>query len=185
MEKRPTVFIGSSSEGLPVANAFKKKFGKKAIVDVWNAGQVFRQGEGYLESLLNASSLYEFAILVFTSDDTTTIRDQTHATPRDNVLFEFGLFLGRLGRRRSYVVAQDKLRLPSDLLGIHFDRFKLDDEGKPDRAFAKVANRIVAEVLDRHENAVEFPSSRRPHWPSAISRTSSIGYSTNSTTISP
>ncbi|VWX61582.1 conserved hypothetical protein [Burkholderiales bacterium 8X] len=156
MDNRPTVFIGSSSEGLAIAETIKKKFGSKAVVDIWNGGQVFGQGSAYLESLLTASSLYEFAILIFTSDDTTTSRDQTHASVRDNVLFEYGLFLGRLGPKRSYALVQDTLRIPSDLLGIHFNRFKLTSEGKLDRSFARTSNAIVNEILRRHANTVEF-----------------------------
>ena len=156
MDKRPTVFIGSSSEGLPVANALAKRFGDKAIVDVWDAGNVFRSMESYLDSLLIASSLYEFAILVFTSDDQTTSRDETHATARDNILFEFGLFLGRVGRRRTFGLVLDKLHVPSDLQGIHFDKFKRRADGRPVAAFTTLADRIVGQVLERHATQAEF-----------------------------
>ena len=59
MDKRPTVFIGSSSEGLPVANALSKRFGDTAIVDVWDAGNVFRSMELPGIASLIASSFAE------------------------------------------------------------------------------------------------------------------------------
>ena len=47
-------------------------------------------------------------------------RGETKATPRDNVLFELGLFIGRLGRLRSILLepAAANVKLPSDLSGI-------------------------------------------------------------------
>ena len=156
MDNRPTVFIGSSSEGLNVAEAIKTRFGDKAVVDVWNAGNVFSRNQSFFDSLLNASSLYEFAILIFTGDDTTVIRNESHVTVRDNVLFEFGLFLGRVGRRHAHALVQDKLRVPSDFAGIHFDKFELDSNRNPSANFSEIADRIVAEVLGYHENTVEF-----------------------------
>jgi predicted nucleotide-binding protein len=156
MDNKPTVFIGSSGEGIKVAEAVKERFGDKAQVDVWNAGSVFTRNIAFLDSLLNASNLYEFAILVFTGDDTTVIRDETHTTMRDNVLFEFGLFLGRVGRRRAHALVEDKLRVPTDLVGIHFDKFNLDGERNPDSSFDETANRIVNDVLNYHANSAEF-----------------------------
>ncbi|WP_213959326.1 MULTISPECIES: STING domain-containing protein [unclassified Variovorax] len=158
MDKRPTVFIGSSSEGLEVAKALEARFGDKAVVRMWNgAGQVFRRQESYLDSLLTASSLYEFAVLVFTSDDETTSRDVTRATARDNILFEYGLFLGRVGKHRAFALVLDKLPVPSDLQGIHFDRFKLGPDNKtPDEDFGALADRIVSDILEHHATTAEF-----------------------------
>ena len=50
-----------------------------------------------LDSLLKAGSMFDFGILVATKDDKTKSRDKGFETPRDNVIFEFGLFMGRLG----------------------------------------------------------------------------------------
>ncbi|MEJ8848165.1 STING domain-containing protein [Variovorax rhizosphaerae] len=158
MDKRPTVFIGSSTEGLAVAEALERRFGDQAVVRMWNgAGNVFRRQESYLDSLLTASSLYEFAVLVFTSDDEMISRDETYATARDNILFEYGLFLGRVGKHRAYALVLDKLRVPSDLQGIQFDRFKFGPDGKtPDDEFEAMADRIVGDILRHHATSAEF-----------------------------
>jgi hypothetical protein len=64
---------------------------------------------------------YDFAVLVLTDDDQITCRKVTQASPRDNVVFELGLFMGALGRRRAFpLVAQTAdgaPKIPSDLLG--------------------------------------------------------------------
>ncbi|MEY9409888.1 hypothetical protein ABH989_004354 [Bradyrhizobium ottawaense] len=54
-------------------------------------------------------------------DDVTTIRDATVRTARDNVVFELGLFIGRLGSDRCFLIVPrglDNLHLPTDLLGL-------------------------------------------------------------------
>jgi hypothetical protein len=63
----------------------------------------------------------DFGVFIFAPDDILKLKDQTHAAVRDNVLFEFGLFMGKLGKERVVFVLpeeQGNLRLPSDLLGI-------------------------------------------------------------------
>jgi predicted nucleotide-binding protein len=63
---------------------------------------------------------YDFATLVFTADDLVQKRDHATKAPRDNVIFELGLFMGALGRRRTFVVHSrtDSPMLPTDLAGI-------------------------------------------------------------------
>ncbi len=118
------VFIGSSSEGLEIANNIKLNFFKSARdveVTVWNEG-VFQPGFSFLESLINVVDTFDFAIIVLTADDLITSRDVEELTARDNTLFELGLFMGRLGRERTFFVYQadnEKLKIPSDLSGIH------------------------------------------------------------------
>jgi predicted nucleotide-binding protein len=121
---RPNLFIGSSSEGLSVADAISVHLEQVANTEIWNEG-VFGLSHGTLEELVAALDRFEFAVLVVTPDDTLKIRDIVYQVPRDNVMFEAGLFMGRLGRRRVFVVAplQEKAYLPSDLAGITVARY--------------------------------------------------------------
>src|SRR5262245_18367231 len=50
----------------------------------------------------------------------TTSRSVEMDAPRDNVLFELGQFIGRVGRDRAYYLfdREIKVKLPSDLAGI-------------------------------------------------------------------
>jgi predicted nucleotide-binding protein len=116
---RPRVFIASSVEGLPIAEAIALDLQFVADVTIWDQG-VFPLSEGTLPALDAAANQSDFAIVVLTADDLTTKRGQTYPVPRDNVLFELGFFMGRLGVERTYmVISRDTPpTLPSDLAGI-------------------------------------------------------------------
>jgi hypothetical protein len=70
--------------------------------------------------LIAALDEFDFAVMVISGDDLLESREQNYNSPRDNVLFELGLFMGRIGRERTFVLHEDnpKLKLPSDLAGI-------------------------------------------------------------------
>lgn len=89
-------------------------------VTVWTQG-IFTPSRYAMEDLVTALSETDFAAFVFAPDDITTIRGQTVNAVRDNVVFELGLFIGRIGRERSYIFVprgSDELHLPTDLLGL-------------------------------------------------------------------
>ena len=94
---KPTLFVGSSSEGLDVARAVRALLAEDAEVTLWNEG-FFIITDTFIESLVNALPRFDFAALVLTPDDLTTSRQTSTFSPRDNVLFELELFMGRLGR---------------------------------------------------------------------------------------
>jgi Predicted nucleotide-binding protein containing TIR-like domain len=115
---KPSLFVGSSSEGLEVARAVEVQLQDAAEVTLWNEG-FFGLSHGTLESLVNNIERFDFAILVATPDDMVTRRDESALSARDNVLFELGLFMGRLGRGRTYLLADPRaVRLPTDLAGV-------------------------------------------------------------------
>lgn len=120
---RTTIFIGSSSEGLEVAKAVKSLMEPKFEVDIWNEN-VFQLNQSYLESLLIAASLYDFAILILTPDDLLKSRGKQYKTARDNVVFEHGLFLGRLGPRRAFILCEENVKILSDFAGITVSKLK-------------------------------------------------------------
>lgn len=122
---KPRVFIGSSGEAKKFAFALQRNLEPDAEVTVWDQ-DVFRPGQFFLESLLQQLDNTDLGLFVFSPDDTTQMRGGEHATVRDNVLFEFGLFVGRLGRQRSLIIAarDTNLRLPSDLLGLNVIQFE-------------------------------------------------------------
>lgn len=130
---KPTLFIGSSSESLDVAYAAQKNLDDVAEVIVWKQG-IFELTKFYLESLLDALEDTEFALFVFSPDDLTRIRGDEVRTTRDNVVFELGLFVGRLGRHRSFILMPagvSDFHLPTDLLGIGTATFQ--PPTRPDR----------------------------------------------------
>lgn len=117
---RPRIFIGSSSEGINIANKVQELLSTEFSAVVWNQGTVFGLGEATLEALEAAVLEYHSGIFVFTPDDQLSSRGRDGLVARDNVLFELGMFVGRLGRRKSFVLQSGPygIMLPSDLNGI-------------------------------------------------------------------
>jgi predicted nucleotide-binding protein len=86
---------------------------------LWTQG-VFQLTQTTIEDLIRASSDCDFAALFLTPDDMTASRGRKTASPRDNVVFELGLFMGAIGRDRTFIVTPKNvdLKLPTDLLGV-------------------------------------------------------------------
>lgn len=124
---RPRIFIGSSTEGLPVAERIKKFFEPEFDCFIWN-DKIFQLNDGFLETLLKSASLFDFGFMVFAADDISKIRDKEYNTTRDNVLFEYGLFLGRIGTDRAYIIMEEGIKLPTDLLGITYLSYKTENK---------------------------------------------------------
>jgi hypothetical protein len=116
---KPALFIGSSSDGVEFARAVRSSLVQDAEVTVWDEG-FFTIGSTFIESLVNALPRFDFAAVVLTPDDLVKSREVTVFGPRDNAVFEVGLFMGRLGRSRTFVIrpSGNDLRLPSDLAGL-------------------------------------------------------------------
>ena len=129
-DPRPSVFIGSSREGLPIAEAIQVNLDHSCETVIWSQG-VFGLSDGSLETLVTKLPVYDFAILVLTPDDMVTSRDQEQQAPRDNVLLELGLCIGALGRERSFAVFDRtaNLKLPSDLAGVTLASYQPHSDG--------------------------------------------------------
>ncbi|HEY6137016.1 MAG TPA: nucleotide-binding protein [Thermoanaerobaculia bacterium] len=117
--QKPRVFIGSSSEGLPIAQAVLTRLARTTIPTLWSEN-VFTPGTYPLEALDDAVRDHSFAVLVASPDDEVMKRGIANRSMRDNVMLEFGLFVGAFGRRRVFFVApsQPRIELPSDLAGL-------------------------------------------------------------------
>jgi len=114
------VFVGSSSESLDVAYAVQQNLEADVDVTVWTQG-VFALSQTTMDGLIRQGSEVDFAVFVLSPDDVTKLRGREHPTARDNVIFEIGIFVGRLGMSRTFLLVaegSEPLHLPSDLLGI-------------------------------------------------------------------
>lgn len=111
------LFLGSSSEGREVARNLQAELGGVCEVVRWDQN-VFEPSGYTLDSLLGVAASVDFAVLVATPDDTTVSRGVEASTARDNIVLEFGLFAGALGRKRTFLLATGDLRLPTDVLGL-------------------------------------------------------------------
>lgn len=117
---RIRVFVICSVEALPVARLIVSGLQHDPYdVILWSEG-VFKVTSYTLETLEDEVDQADFAIAVAHSDDIAEIREQQWPIPRDNVIFELGLFMGRLGRKRAILMEprEEKVKLPSDMAGV-------------------------------------------------------------------
>jgi predicted nucleotide-binding protein len=71
-------------------------------------------------------------------------RGAATAAPRDNIIFEAGLFTGTLGRARTFLVycRDAKIALPSDLAGVTAATYAERSDGNLHAALGPVCTRI-------------------------------------------
>lgn len=121
---KPRIFIGSSTESMNIAGACNVSLEHSAEVTMWP--HIFELGDSTLDSLVRKANNVDFALFVFAPDDLTIMRNQHKPTVRDNVLFELGLFIGALGKKRCFILKPrgEDLYLPTDLLGINTGDFE-------------------------------------------------------------
>jgi hypothetical protein len=152
------VFIGSSSEGLDVAQALQAELDGEFETTIWNQG-IFGLSATGLESLEEALRDFDYAVLVLTPDDVVTKRGEALSTPRDNVVYEAGLFMGSLGRHRTFFVAPraERLGLPADLAGITVALYRDRDDGNIRAAIGPVATNIRV-AIEAERNRARHPS---------------------------
>jgi predicted nucleotide-binding protein len=148
MEK-PRIFLGSSGKQVKLLEALTRGLKDVAQVEPWTT--TFNPGTTTLERLLELTREVEFAAFVFAQDDWTTNSPSVapapmpgQASPRDNVVFEAGLFGGVLGMRRTFILHANDSKLPTDLLGLTCVRY----DGSTDAAELKV-------VCQKVRNAIE------------------------------
>lgn len=120
---KPRIFLGSSGKQAKLLQAMTRGLHEVADVEPWTT--TFNPGRSTLDRLAELSQEVDFAAFVFAQDDWTTTDSSRsgQASPRDNVVFEAGLFGGALGMRRTFILHADGAKLPSDLLGLTTVRY--------------------------------------------------------------
>jgi len=128
---KPRIFIGSSVESLPIADAIAENLEFDAEVTIWRNG-TFNLSSNTLDDLILKSKSVDFSAFIFSPDDLAIMRSREQYVVRDNVLFELGLFIGSIGKERCFIIKPRNVELhfPSDLLGItptDYDPNRSDD----------------------------------------------------------
>ena len=122
---KPRVFLGSSGKQAKLVQALTRGLSDVADVEPWTT--VFNPGVSTLDRLVELTREVDFAAFVFALDDwTSNPSDETaqgQASPRDNVVFEAGLFGGALGMRRTFILHAKGAKLPTDLVGMTAVRY--------------------------------------------------------------
>jgi len=117
---KPIIFIGSSTNGLSIATYLRNYLNGRDIIPRLWTNNVFEASRATIEDLMRQVTESDFAILILTPDDVTTSKGKTKSAPRDNVIFELGLFMGGINRERTYFVCPKgkDIKIPTDLLGV-------------------------------------------------------------------
>jgi hypothetical protein len=126
---KPRIFLGSSGQQEKLLHALIRGLQDIADVEPWTT--VFNPGVSTLERLVELTREVDFAAFVFAQDDWTTRGASPdgapgEGSPRDNVVFEAGLFGGALGIRRTFILHANGAKLPTDLLGLTSIRYDPD-----------------------------------------------------------
>jgi hypothetical protein len=125
---KPKIFIASSTEGLKLAEVVAENLKTDNFADcvIWNEVS-FSSNQPTIEWIIQNVNKgnFDFAIMVLTADDKTEFRGEEVFAPRDNVLFEMGLFINKLGKERVFLIynMRENIKIPSDLFATNDYRF--------------------------------------------------------------
>ncbi|MCA8201864.1 nucleotide-binding protein [Burkholderia sp. AU33545] len=175
---KPRAFIGSSVEGLNVAYAVQQNLVHQVETTVWDQG-IFHLSSTTIESLTTVLNDVDFGIFVFSPDDIVNIRGESSASVRDNVLFEMGLFIGKLGRDRVFFLAPDNadIRVPTDLLGVTSGKFNADrQDGSMQAATGPACHQIRTQIAKLGPSNPEKVQTGEPEKPAQEEATGSWLY---------
>lgn len=120
---KPRVFLGSSAENLSTLKLISTHLSIIANCIEWT--NAFSQNKSNLDSLVAQTRLADFSILLAMKNDIVLKKGKSLSIARDNVIFEFGLFLGSTGINKAFLIAHEDIDLPTDLDGIAVEKFTL------------------------------------------------------------
>src|SRR5215470_15633003 len=174
---KPRIFLGSSGQQQKLLQALTRGLEDVAQVEPWTTS--FNPGTTTLERLLELAREVDFAAFVFARDDWTSNGQPAtdpsgsgQASPRDNVVFEAGLFGAALGMRRTFILHASGSKLPSDLLGLTCVRYEATTPAE-----LKVVNQKLRKAIENEGRAARIEglwwqfslTERSSHEPSAVS----------------
>lgn len=172
--QKPRLFLGSSGAQTPLVEALTTGLEDIAQVEPWTT--VFNPGTTTIERLLELTHQVDFAAFVFAQDDWTSDAPAAVApvaSPRDNVVFEAGLFGGVLGMRRTFILHAKGAKLPTDLLGLTSIRYS-DATADVDSVIEKLRSAVLTRSAETAAAIAgawwQFSlTARTPDEPSALS----------------
>jgi predicted nucleotide-binding protein len=129
---KPQIFIICSAEALRIAKAIRVGLEYTAEVVIWSDEKIFPPGGYPIEALEEQVTRSDFGIALAEPDDLVLSRDRLSTTPRDNVIFELGFFMARLGRHRTLLLTprRETVKLPSDFKGLTPLPYNVGDDRK-------------------------------------------------------
>lgn len=159
--RKPRLFIASSVESLAIAEAVNVNLDHAFEVTLWKNG-TFKLSSSTIDDLVEKSSFVDFALFIFAPDDISMIRSRNEHVVRDNVIFEMGLFVGAIGKSRSFILKPRdvEMHLPTDLLGVtpaDYDANRSDGDlvSATNRACSLIKSEVERLGLINHERLSE------------------------------
>ncbi|RZJ46352.1 MAG: hypothetical protein EON87_04925 [Brevundimonas sp.] len=180
MSRKPALFIGSSVEGLEIAHTVQELLDFDCEATVWTQ-DVFRPSSSALADLYVRTRRTDLALFVFTPDDEVKIRGGAALAPRDNVVFELGLFMGALEPNRCFVLQPRgvAMHLPTDILGMTPLTYAAD---RNDRnllaALGPACNQLRRAIreFETESTILKFSEDRRKAPPGGVRKTALQDY---------
>lgn len=139
---KPKIFIGSSTAGYSIAEKVKGNLTSIGDCFLWKDPNVWEPNRSTFENLMRMVSYFDFGVFVATADDLTLTNDNIVIESRDNVILEMALFLGAMGRDKSFLLVEEGIKLPSDFNGIYMPRFEKNNDKKIKDACGEYAVKI-------------------------------------------
>jgi len=144
------IFIGSSSEYLKVAQQIKDYLQPDFDAFLWT-DDIFETNKSAFDTLLTAANLFDFGIMLITKDDVVKSRGGKFDSPRDNAVFELGIFLGRLGPDKAFAVVEKGTKLPTDLNGITLEEYSADAKSGTFHSMDEGLRRITKKIKESED----------------------------------
>ena len=149
---KPRIFIASSTEHIKSAHAIHMFLNNSyAHTKLWETA--VEPGDYTLPALIKTFEDYDYGIFVFAADDIIKIREKNYEIVRDNVLFEFGLFIGKNGLENAFIICPQTYlkggRIPSDLFGITVSTF---DSDRPKEELQDAVSSSCLKILSKIES---------------------------------
>jgi molybdopterin converting factor small subunit len=159
MRNSAGIFIASTNEKASVAFRIKGILDdlKQFKTTTWKYG-AFRSGDYPMEVLERQLEANDFAIVLLTPDDITLSRGQTSESPRDNIVFEIGLFMGALGRKNVFCLFDEnsEIKIPSDLKSMTMIPYRSERPDNPTKEeLAPSIDDIVSRIEELLPNQYE------------------------------
>jgi hypothetical protein len=176
---KPRIFLGSSGQQATFLDALTRGLEDVADVEPWTT--TFNPGTTTLGRLVDLTREVDFAAFIFAQDDWTSAQPADtvatahtgQASPRDNVVFEAGLFGGVLGMDRTFILHANGAKLPTDLLGLTCVRYGDATKGAEVKAVNEKLHKAIEDLggLSRIEGLWwQFSATERSTLePSAVS----------------
>jgi hypothetical protein len=161
---KPILFIGSAKESVEIVDALEMSLMDCADVKRWDIGS-FQVGEFSLESLLNQVATSDFAAFVLGQDDKTESRGKSQPSPRDNVIFEGGMFASTLGLKRIFFIVDSRgTKRPSDWDGLGYLTY-FADRAEPRQRVLEAVQEMRRRIQERGPKTAERPTNAlHGHW---------------------